>query len=74
MSSELGNVFGLLASALVVFFLVPLQRFAERVEALEFGGGISDKERALLNRLHDSLSVSPNDADAMEHDLQAAGT
>jgi hypothetical protein len=31
LSSELGNVFGLLASALVVFFLAPLQRFAERV-------------------------------------------
>jgi len=99
LSSEFGSVFGLLASALVVFFLVPLQRFAERVatvtmpntqntpeyaafrklqvyesaliEALEFGGGISDKERALLNRLRDSLGVSSTDAEAMERDLQA---
>jgi len=30
-SSELGNVAGLLAAALVVFFLAPLQRFADRV-------------------------------------------
>jgi len=31
LSSELGNLLGLLASAAVVFFLAPLQRFAERV-------------------------------------------
>jgi len=31
LSSELGNIFGLLASALVVFFLAPLQRFADRL-------------------------------------------
>ena len=31
LSSELGNIFGLLASALVVFFLSPLQRFADRL-------------------------------------------
>lgn len=101
LSSELGNIFGLFASALVVFFLVPLQQFAERVatvampntndtpeyavfkklqvyeaaliEALEFGGGISDKERALLNRLRDTLGISSSDADAMEQDLQVAG-
>ena len=101
LSSELGNIVGLFASALVVFFLAPLQQFAERVatvampntndtpeyavfkklqvyeaaliEALEFGGGISDKERALLNRLRDTLGVSSSDADAMEQDLQAAG-
>jgi hypothetical protein len=100
LSSELGNVFGLLASALVVFFLVPLQRFAERVatvamphtentpeyaayrklqvyeaallEALEFGGGISEKERALLNRLRDSLDVSEATAEEMERDLGVA--
>jgi hypothetical protein len=30
-SAELGNVAGLLAAAVVVFFLAPLQRFAERV-------------------------------------------
>lgn len=97
LSSEFGNVLGLLASALVVFFLVPLQRFAESVasaamphtqdtpeyvayrklqvyeaaliEALEFGGGISEKERALLNRLRDSLGVSEAVADEMERDI-----
>jgi hypothetical protein len=31
LSAELGNVFGLLAAAVVMFFLAPLQRFAERV-------------------------------------------
>jgi len=31
LSSELGNIFGLIASALVVFFLTPLQRFADRL-------------------------------------------
>jgi hypothetical protein len=31
LSNELGNVAGLLAAAAVVFFLAPLQRFAERV-------------------------------------------
>jgi hypothetical protein len=31
LSAELGNFAGLLAAALVVFFLAPLQRFAERV-------------------------------------------
>jgi len=31
LSAELGNVAGLLAAAVVVFFLAPLQRFAERV-------------------------------------------
>lgn len=31
LASEFGNIAGLVASALVVFFLVPLQRFAERV-------------------------------------------
>lgn len=31
LSAELGNVLGLLAAAVVMFFLAPLQRFAERV-------------------------------------------
>lgn len=33
LSSELGNVAGLLASAMVMFFLAPLQRFAEHVSS-----------------------------------------
>jgi hypothetical protein len=100
LSSELGNVAGLLAAAAVVFFMAPLQRFAERVanaampntrntpeyavhrkmqvyeaaveEALQ-GGGISGKERALLNRLRDSLGIAVADAEALERDLQAGG-
>jgi hypothetical protein len=96
LSSELGNIAGLLASALVVFFLAPLQRFAERVASVampntentpEYAayrklqvyeaavaeaqqeGGISDKERSLLNRLRDSLEISPTDAETLERDL-----
>lgn len=98
LSSELGNIFGLLASAIVVFFLAPLQRFAERVASLampntvntpEYAayrklqvyeaalaeameeGGISNKERALLNRLRDSLQISEADAASLERDMQA---
>ena len=98
LSSELGNWIGLLASALVVFFLAPLQRFAERVasvampntkdtpeyaafrkwqvfesavaEALQ-EGGISEKERTLINHLRDSFGISVSDAEAIERDLQA---
>jgi len=98
LSTELGNLAGLLASAIVVFFLAPLQRFAEHVasaampntrntpeyaayrkmqvyeaavaEALQ-EGGISEKERALLIRLRDSLGISTSDADALERDLLA---
>jgi hypothetical protein len=97
LSSELGNVAGLFAAAVVVFFLAPLQRFAERVahaampnthntpeyttfrklqvyeaavvDALP--GGISEKERALLRRLQDSLGILATDAAAIERDLQA---
>jgi hypothetical protein len=97
LSSELGSVAGLLAAALVVFFLAPLQRFADRVasaampntqntpeyaahrklqvyesavaEAMQ-GGGISERERALLNRLRDTLGIAKADADALERDLQ----
>lgn len=96
LSAELGNIAGLLAAAIVVFFLTPLQRFAESVasaampntentpeyatfrkmqvyeEAVSeahFDGGISEKERALLNRLRDSLGISASDADTIETEL-----
>ncbi len=97
LSSELGNWAGLLASALVVFFLAPLQRFAERVanaampnttdtpeyaafrklqvyesaiaEAQQEGAGISDRERALLNRLRESLGITEPDAARIETEL-----
>ena len=95
LASEFGNWIGLLASASLVFFLAPLQRFSERVASLampntentpEYAafrklqvyeaaleealpGGISEKERALLNRLRDSLGVAPPDAETLERDL-----
>jgi hypothetical protein len=101
LSAELGNVAGLIASAFVVFFLAPLQRFSERVasaampntentpeyiayrkmqvyeaaivEAQE-EGGITEKERALLNRLRESLGISPSDAASLESGLLSSST
>ena len=96
LSSELGAVAGLLAAAALVFFLAPLQRFADGVaqaampntrdtpEYLAFrklqvyeaafvdafrDGGITSKERALLDRLRESLQISRVDAAALEQDL-----
>jgi len=96
LSSEFGTVGGLLGAAIVVFFLAPLQRFAERVAGMampntqntpEYAayrkmqvyesavsealleGGISDKERTLLNHLRDSLGITPVDAETLEHEL-----
>lgn len=34
-------------------------------------GGISQRERALLDRLRDSLGISPADAAALEKDLSS---
>lgn len=99
LESELGNIAGLLAAAVVMFFLAPLQRFAERVATVampntqntpeyaafrkmqvyeaalaeaQHEDGISDRERALLVRLRDSLGISASDAQAIEEELQAA--
>jgi len=95
-ASEFGNWIGLLATALLVFFLAPLQRFAERVATLAMpnaqntpeyaayrklqvyeaaleealAGGISEKERTLLNHLRESLGIAPVDAVALEQDMQ----
>ena len=96
LSAELGNWAGLFAAAVIVFFLTPLQRFAENVAAAampntrntpeytmfrkmqvyeeavseaHYEGGISDKERALLVRLRDSLGITDSDAAAIEADI-----
>lgn len=95
LSAQLGNFVGLLAAAIVIFFLAPLQRFAERVASAampntqdtpEYAafrklqvyeaslidaslGGISAKERALLETLRESLGVSAEDAEAIEREL-----
>ena len=96
LSNELGNVVGLLAAGVLMFFLAPLQRFADRVagaampntkntpEYVAFRkmqvyesavsdalseGGISPKERTLLNHLRNSLEISEADAEAIELEL-----
>lgn len=95
--SEFGTWLGLVASALLIFVISPLQRMADRVSravmpnttdtpeyavykklqvyeaalADALPGGISGKERALLNHLRDSLGIAPADADALERDLSA---
>jgi hypothetical protein len=107
LSSGLGKVAGLFAAAVIVFFLAPLQRFADRVAAaampntrntVEYAmfrklqvyeaavaealqGEVTEKERALLHRLQDSLGISASDAGAIEQELMrlraspvAAGT
>ena len=103
LSAELGNLAGLLAAAVLMFFLAPLQRFADRVASAampntkntpeytafrkmqvyesalaeaQHEGGISDRERALLVRLRDSLGISEADAETIERELHTrqAGT
>lgn len=51
LSSELGNVFGLLASALVMFFLAPLQRFADRVAGAAMPNTENTSEYAAFRKL-----------------------
>jgi hypothetical protein len=96
LSAELGNFAGLLAAAVIVFFLAPLQRFAESVASAAMpntkntpeyaahrkmqvyeaafaetmpDGKISERERALLNTLRDSLGISAADAEALEREV-----
>ena len=51
LSSELGSIMGLLASALVVFFLVPLQRFAERVAGAAMPNTEKTPEYAMFRKM-----------------------
>jgi len=51
LASEIGNVAGLVASALVVFFLVPLQRFAERVASVAMPNTENTPEYAMFRKL-----------------------
>jgi hypothetical protein len=51
LSSELGNIVGLVASALVVFFLVPLQRFAERVASAAMPNTENTPEYTMFRKL-----------------------
>ena len=51
LSSELGNVAGLLAAALVVFFLAPLQRLAERVASAAMPNTRNSPEYAAFRKL-----------------------
>jgi len=96
LSDYLGNTIGLIASALLIFAIAPLQRTAERVAnrampgvqdtpeyasyrklqiyaaALEGAyqdGEISSRERAMLDRVAQTLGLHPADVIAMEKDL-----
>jgi hypothetical protein len=51
LSAELGNVAGLLAAAIVVFFLAPLQRFAERVASVAMPNTENTPEYAMFRKL-----------------------
>ncbi len=51
LSAELGNWTGLLASAVVVFFLAPLQRFAERVAGAAMPNTKNTPEYAAFRKL-----------------------
>lgn len=51
LSSEFGNIMGLFASALVVFFLVPLQRFAERVAGAAMPNTENTPEYAMFRKM-----------------------
>ncbi len=51
LESELGNVIGLIASALVMFFLVPVQRFAERVAGAAMPNTENTPEYAMFRKL-----------------------
>ncbi|MFT5770218.1 MAG: hypothetical protein ACI9H8_002204 [Lysobacterales bacterium] len=97
LTGEVGNFQSFLIAAVVVIFLTPLQRFADRFASAampntkdtpeyamrrkkevyqsafseaQYEGGVSDKERALLVVLRDSLGISVSDADTIEADLQ----
>lgn len=97
LSNTLGNLLGLLASALLIFVLAPLQRAAERVAerampgvrdtpeytsyrklqvyaaALESAyqeGGVSTRERAMLQSVAASLDLHPDDAERLERDIR----
>lgn len=51
LSAELGNFVGLLAAAVVVFFLTPLQRFAERVASAAMPNTENTPEYAMFRKL-----------------------
>ena len=48
-----------------------MQVYEEALTEAKFEEGISEKERALLVRLRDSLGISESDAEAIENDLQS---
>jgi hypothetical protein len=51
LSAELGNVFGLLAAAVVMFFLAPLQRFAENVASAAMPNTQNTPEYAAFRKM-----------------------
>jgi len=99
LSDEIGAVSGLLAAGVLVFFIAPLQQFAERVASsampntkntaeyttfrkmqvyesalieAQYEDGVSERERALLDHLRESLGISITDAQAIELELKTS--
>ena len=48
-----------------------MQVYEEALTEAQFDGGISEKERALLVRLRDTLGISESDAEGIENDLHS---
>ncbi len=70
-SSEIGNFAGLLAAGIVVFFLAPLQRFAERVAGMAMPNTRNTPEYAAFRKLQVYEAAV---AETLERELQANGT
>jgi len=51
-----------------------MQVYEEAVAEAHYEDGVSAKERALLNRLRDSLGISAADAEAIEREITARST
>jgi hypothetical protein len=51
LASEFGNMLGLMASGLVVFFLVPVQKFAERIASAAMPNSENTPEYAMFRKM-----------------------
>ena len=73
LSAELGNVFGLLAAAVVMFFLAPLQSFAERVATMAMPNTQNTPEYTAYRkmRVYESAVAEAQMEDGISHKERA---